>query len=199
MTHEQPLRTYLEAVRRSSWMREVTAVQVLGTVIGAAAASLGAIIGGYITFRAQIQIQKRGHEVEILRDKQQACIEFLTATRAFRRFVMYTTGEFQVVEATESSKGVVILEGRGEYDQRLDEALSRLMIVVHSEPVIKAAIGRASDLNEFIRERATLGRGRVPSSLVHEMRRKERNFASLAIAEISGIRLPISDWAAGDA
>lgn len=173
-------------------------MQTWTTALGAVAAIVGAVIGGSITAWAQRRIQSRSFDVEVTRDKQAACIEFLTAVRTFRRFAMYTTGTFEVVDANETSKGAVVVEGRTEYDQRLDEALSRLMIVVHSEPLIKAAIGRASDLNEFLRERATLGRGRVSSSRIHELRNKERNFASLAISEISGVHLPISEWAGGD-
>jgi hypothetical protein len=39
---------------------------------------------------------------------------------------------------------------------------------------------------------------RVPTSRIHDLRRKEREFASLAVAEISGVQMPISAWAGGD-
>ncbi len=172
--------------------------QTLATIFGALAAIVGAIVGGATTVWAQARIQRRTFEIEVTRDKQAACIEFLTAIRSFRRFVMYTTQAFEVVAPDDKSKGAVVIEGRSAYDQRLDEALSRLMIVVPSEPVIRAAFGRSHDLNEFLRERATAGRGRVPNERIHELLRREREFASLAVSEISGLEVAVAEWASGD-
>ncbi len=100
-------------------------MQTFLTTLSPVAAIDGVVIGGLITLR----VQTRPHTLSIadkrLTERRDACIEFLAAIRTFRRYVMYSELQFQVVAPTPDALGSVAAEGRAEHDARIDGALSR--------------------------------------------------------------------------
>jgi hypothetical protein len=156
-------------------------VQVFLAVLSPTAAIIGVLIGGLITSR----VQTRTHALSIadkrLTERRDACIEFLAAVRTFRRYVMYSELQFEVVGPTADAKGSVSAEGRAEHDARIDEALSRVMVVAGSDVIVTAAMNLARDTNDFVTLRARHGRGKIPNTEVERLRSAEQNFATTVI------------------
>ncbi|MGY1855390.1 hypothetical protein [Modestobacter sp. SYSU DS0290] len=117
-------------------------------------------------------------------------MQLLAAVRKFRRFAMYADVDFVVVDPTEQSGGTVATTERRQYDASIDEALSKLMIVARSEPIVDAARELVAELNKFMRERATYGLGNVPTETVRRLQTMELDFAAIVMREISPLGKP---------
>ncbi|WP_280247610.1 hypothetical protein [Nocardia abscessus] len=159
-------------------------MQILMAVLSPVSAIVGVMIGGFITSRIQAQTHARAVADKRLTDRRDACAEFLGAVRTFRRYIMYSDLQFQIVSATAEAKGAVLAEGRAEHDARVDATLSRVMIVAGSDTIVQAAFELAKDLNDFIRLRAEHGRGRIPNSDVARLRAAEQDFAKKVVSEL---------------
>ncbi|MFE5285114.1 hypothetical protein ACFRAQ_09110 [Nocardia sp. NPDC056611] len=90
-----------------------------------------------------------------------------------------------MISETDEAKGTVIAEGRAEYDARLDDAISRVMIVADSDRIVQAALKLAKDLNDLILIRAQRGPGRIPNEDVHRLRAAEQDFANVVRLELA--------------
>jgi hypothetical protein len=158
-------------------------MQISLTIIGPVFAILGVLVGGAITSRTQRRNQEIVYLTAVERERQDACVQFLTAVRQYRRFLMYSAPTIEEVPPSEASKGTVIVSGGTEYYANLDEAFSRLLIIVRSDVIIAEANVMNTLLNNFVRLCARHGKGMVPNEHVREFRAAERSFASLVRAE----------------
>lgn len=159
-------------------------MQMLVTIVGPFFAIVGVLVGGAITFRSQRRNQEIAYLTSMERERQDACVRFLTAVRQYRRFLMYSDPEIEEIPPSDASQGTVIVAGRTEYDASFDEAFSRLLIAARSEIIIEEAEAMGRLLGNFIKARARHGKGMVPNELVKEARIAERSFAALVRTEL---------------
>ena len=161
-----------------------------GTYIAAGTGLVGVVLGGLMTSLTQ----RRTHDVtirlELLRSRESACVDLLSAVRRYRRFLMYSDPAIEEIAATSDSKGTVIVAGRIEYDALVDEAYARILIVARSDKIVAAAKELTTHLNEFVRIRARYGKGMIPNEVIRNSREAEESFASLVRTELD--RVPIA-------
>ena len=155
------------------------------TLVGSVSALVGVALGGILTARAQRRSQESQMSFALRGERRDALVQFLASIRQFRRFLMYSDVEFEIVEPTKFSKGTVLVEGRAKYDAALDEAYTRLLIVVGTSSLIEEASRLTVRINEFIRLRAEHGIGNVPNEIIRDFRAAELEFAETARAELS--------------
>lgn len=160
------------------------------TLFGMVSGLIGVCLGGLITLKTQRQSHILSLESEERRSRETACVALLAAVRKYRRFLMYSEPTIKEIEASPTSKGTVLVDGRGAYDAEVDEAYCRVLIVARSAAIVDSARLLTSELNDFIRIRAREGVGRVPNEVVRTLREHEESFAELVRKEIARAAKP---------
>ncbi len=145
----------------------------------------GVLIGGTLSIWGQNQARRSQAREADLKARQDTCVALLAAVRKFRRFVMYADVTFEIIPAEGDSKGTVIAAERREFDAEIDEAFARLLIVARSPQIVESAKLLTSGVNDFIRARATYGRGKVPNDTVRHLRSLEYTFAETVMHELA--------------
>lgn len=74
----------------------------------------------------------------------------------------------------------------------MDAAASRLMIIVHSDPINELASEMRQALNKFLRVRAREGKGNVPNDVIKQLQLNEQRFAQLVVKELVGVDMKIT-------
>ena len=157
-------------------------MDLLPTLFGSASALLGVLLGGAISSRAQRRSQESQMMFALRGERRDAFASYLASIRQYRRFLMYADLNFEVVPATEKSKGAVLVEGRVKYDAAVDEAYTRLLIVSSSSELIEEARELKSRLDRFVRTRVERGQGNIPDEVISDFKNAELRFADCARA-----------------
>jgi len=153
--------------------------------VATAGALVGALIGGGATYLAQTQGLRHINRREEFKEQRDAAAQFLAAIRDFRRYVMVSYMQLQVISRTSTSRGAVIVPGRQSYDQRLNNAVARLPVATDDPGLLSATEELRVGLNEFVEKRAQYGLGQIPDDIVKELVDSEKAFAALVRDHLS--------------
>jgi hypothetical protein len=162
--------------------------QLASALIAATGAILGVIVGGVISLRTQRTSLEMTTRAASHREKLSVCVAYLASIRNYRRYVMYTDVQTKEIEATEGSKGTILIEGSASYEAAANEALVRVLILADSDVISDAALALSRHLGLLLRHRVREGVGQIPDQIVLECRSQEEEFARLVRTELRDAR-----------
>ena len=155
-------------------------------VVGVAGALAGVALGGWLSWRQQLTVQRLTRQQSERDAKRVAYVEFLATVRRFRRFILTSSVEVTLRDQVANPVvPVAIVLGADDYWDALEHATSQLWIVSgHASTVGEAARQLTDAFYEVARARATHEPQRVPPEVVEASRQAERRFADAARADL---------------
>jgi hypothetical protein len=163
------------------WNREALSMQLVTAIVTALSTVTGVAVGGMIALRKQRASHHAALRAATLRDRQEACVDFLAVTRRYRRLIIHAKLGGEPVDPSERSLAV---EGPAKSRASMDEAFARLMIVADSDKITNAAQQLATRVAELVRSRVREGMGNIPDDVISACRVEELNFTLLVRDEL---------------
>ena len=156
----------------------------ISVAIGVTGTLLGVVLGSVLGAWSQRRLLKETHARSDRADRLAAYVEFLTAFRQFRKYILTEDVKIQL-KARTGQMTVPVIPGSHSYDEAIEAARSRLEILAGDRPVWTAGKEVASSLNAIAQARAHFPVGEVPDDIVLSARDIERKFAKLASEDLA--------------
>jgi hypothetical protein len=164
-------------------------MQALTAFLSAAVTLVGVYLGAHLSGREQRRLARLTQTQEVVRQRQLAYADLLTAYRRYRTFVATEAPSVEVVGATPHGGGVPVVQGAGPYDQAIQQATALVHLLAgDASPVVKAVTKMYQTSGDVARARADCGRGDVPYPVMERARQAEIAFVRVAHSELSELR-----------
>jgi hypothetical protein len=160
-------------------------IEYVAALIGVLGALAGTYLGAWVTGRSQRNSLDMAFVRERLRQREAAYVDFLAAIRQFRRFLLTSGNQIQLLFwLPGSAPGIPRIEGDDKYWEALETAVARLRISIDDRTVQDAADNSVHYLYELARAMAKQGPDTIPEEALAAARKADREFEDSARAHL---------------
>jgi hypothetical protein len=155
----------------------------LDVVLGMAGTLIGVGLGGMLGARSQRRLLQDSHALTQRAARESIYVEYLSAYRQFRRFVMTEPVHIQLVPRA-GHPDVPVIPGSHPYWEAVEAARARLDIVAGHKPIWAVGERLADCLSDIARAQATHPPGQIPDTTIAKALDAEREFAQAARTDL---------------
>lgn len=160
-------------------------------VVGVLGVLAGTFLGAWMTGRAQRKSLNASFHREWIRQRETAYVDFLTAMRQFRRFLLTSGEEVRLLHwIPGTAPGIPSIEGDDKHWEALEMAHARLRILIDSQAVQDAADNSVRSLYALARAMAKQGSDIIPEDELEALRIADRKFENAAKYDLHESRVP---------
>jgi hypothetical protein len=153
----------------------------MSALLGVVGALVGVLLGGWLSTRGQVRLLKETQHEADRQFRAQAYIDYLTAQRRLRRFLLEEAAEVKLLTHVGRAQGTTpVIENAAAHWEAVERARSSMEIWPGADKIRPSSDAVLLALYDVARARASCPPGRVPMPIVDAARAAEHEFADAA-------------------